>query len=300
MTLMDMYGKIAAQIQNITSVREVQTATNRVISDINAKWPGEVSTDHLTRLVENTEESVTFSTGGDNDTMQTTTNMQAAGVGADSIVYVSGSNYPVNNGQFSVVSCSTNVVSVDLNSVLEPGTATVTVSAFTLVNELYPDTSSTTGKAYVINARKNEFTMDPKVKKILGIFVNDIELDYRDREFTMDDDNETDPVYTMVARNTIALPSSIFSAAEDIMSIKMLKQIPALSDATTTGIIDIPTALEGLLFSGVMVCLLAKPQYENDSLMKLNSAFYSTELTALSGQEIERYENVSREVSYKY
>jgi hypothetical protein len=88
MTLMDMYGKIAEQIENLTSVREVQTAVNRVISDINAKWPGEIFTDHLTRLVENTEESCTFATGGDNDTVTTVTNMQAAGVDDDSIIYI--------------------------------------------------------------------------------------------------------------------------------------------------------------------------------------------------------------------
>lgn len=307
MTLMEMFSKVAIEIPNITSLTEVKDAVNRVISDINAKWPGDLHTDEITRLFANTKESCTYSTGGDNDTIQTTTNFQAKGLDKDGMIYVSGSTYSKNNGPFKVGKCEIqNITLADLDDYVVEETAEVTISGFTLVNALYPDTSSIVGKDYTINARLNEITVDPKVKEFISIFNNNIELERRDREYVKNSNNKSAYCYAMVGRSTILLPESIFSVAEDVLTIKMLKKLSELSSTSlsttisSTEVIDIPLALEGMLFSGVMVCLLAKPQYTDDALFKLNTEFYMSELRALSDQEYSRYETGTRDLNYKY
>ena len=108
----------------------------------------------------------------------------------------------------------------------------------------------------------------------------------------------------MVGRSTFVLPESVFNAEEDILTIKMLKKIPQLgftpTTADTTATIEVPLGLEGMLFSGVMVCLLAKPQYTNEPLSSLHSSFYATELAALNNQEYDRFESSERDLSYRY
>ena len=301
MTIMDLFGKAASSIENLTSIKEVTEAANRVISDINAKWPGELHTDQITRLFSNTKESCTFSTSGDNDTISTTTNLQAKGLKANGIVYVEGSTFGANNGPFSVKDVLTQTVTLDVIDTLDPTTEDVTISAFTLINSLYPDTSSKECKAYTINARLNEITIDPKMKELLGLFNNNVELERRDREYVLNSDHKSEHCYAMVGRSTFVLPESIFNNDEDVLSIKMLKKIPTLvSSVITTDTIEIPLALEELLFSGVMVCLLAKPQYTDESLSKLHSTLYATDLAALATQEYDRFETSARELNYKY
>lgn len=300
MNLMDLFGKVASSIENLTSLTEVKEAANRVISDINAKWPGELQTDQITRLFSNTKESCTFSQSGDNDTIVTTTNLQGKGLTANGIIYVEGSTYANNNGPFAVDSVITQTVTLDVNDVVQGTTQDVTISAFTLINALYPDTSSKAGKDYTINSRLNQITIDSKMKELLALFNNNVELERRDREYVLDTNNKSEYCYAMVGRSTLVLPESVFSNEEDVLTIKMLKKIPAISLVVTTATIEIPLALEELLFSGVMVCLLAKPQYADESLSKLHSALYATDLAALTTQEYDRFENSSRELNYKY
>ncbi|MAE81516.1 MAG: hypothetical protein CMB80_02180 [Flammeovirgaceae bacterium] len=300
MTLLDMFGKVAESIENVSQIREVVEATNRVISDINAKWPGELHTDEITRIFANTLESCSFSTSGDYDTITTETNLQAKGLGNGGIIYISGSTYGKNNGPKTVKAVHARQVTIEDDNILTIETTEVTVSAYTLINALYPDTSSLLHKDYIFNSRNNEITIDPKLKKILGIFNNNVELERKDRQYVKDTNNKSEYCYAMVGRSTILLPESVFSNEEDLLSIKMLKKIPQITTISTLEEIDIPLGLEGMLFSGVMVCLLAKPQYINEPLSELHTGLYSTELAALSRQEYDRLENTSRDLNYKY
>tara|TARA_Y100000593_G_C4300280_1_gene332973 strand:+ start:1062 stop:1976 length:915 start_codon:yes stop_codon:yes gene_type:complete len=304
MNVYSLFRKAAQVIPNLTELREVFLAANRVIADINSKWPGELHTDQITRLWANTEESVTFAQAGGGDTMLFTTNLQSKGVEEHSTIYILDSSNASNNGQFDVQSCVTVTVTITQNTVLSAGTETVNAAAFTLVNSLYPDTSSTIGKDYNINARTNEITVDPKVKQILSVFVNNIELECVDREFVLDSDNKQYACYSMISRDKFVYPEQVFATEGDVMSIKMLKKIPYFPDSAlikyTTNTINMPLVIEELLFAGVLMMLLSKPQYSDEKALELNTAMYTTGLVSLSQQELDRSEPITRELNYKY
>ncbi|MDD5229867.1 MAG: hypothetical protein PHC43_00905 [Candidatus Marinimicrobia bacterium] len=138
------------------------------------------------------------------------------------------------------------------------------------------------------------------VKKIIALYHNDVELEYRPLEYTRDSDNASEYIYTMLNRNSIYIPSGLMSNDDDYITLKYLKYIPKLTSANSGTQIDAPDELEELLIAGTMSYLLARPQYKDPDLFKVNQDAYLQGLADLNNVEAKRYPTTRHSLDYIY
>lgn len=130
------------------------------------------------------------------------------------------------------------------------------------------------------------------VKKVFKIYENNNELNNRGYEYI--NTNSDKPVYTMVTRQIIQLASEIMDTVDDELKLKIFKEYEPLTDKTSGTKINIPQQYRGILQSGVMSYILAKPKYRNPVLFEQNKYRYALGLSEIKKQEAVRLPGIKR------
>lgn len=282
---------IQADLPSITQKREVYRAINRVIRDINSKFPGKLHTETaFTKEAVIASHTYVFQTGPEKVIMSGGDDFVTLGCEVGDIIFFSGTDV-LNTTAITIVAFDNTVVPNDTINVAE----TLTADSVDAVADVFEVTTN-----YTWDNVNYELTLPDYLKELIEVFENGVELENRGYEYVKDSDNSDQDIFTFVGRKKIGLATEIMDAADDICKIKMLKDLDEIaSDAGSTDV-DIPQQLDQTLISGVMMYLLARPQYKDSDMFAINKDAYEKGLKDTETLEIQRYPSTRTGPKYKY
>lgn len=280
---------IQADIPALTQKREVYRAINRVIRDINSKFPGKLHTETgLTCHHASETLTLTFDAIGQTISDDALGDFSSKGYAVGDKIYISGS--ALNDGTYTIKSFSAaSLIDIDNdNSVVAESSVSCSIVPYLVTTD------------YTWDNVNKELTLPEYVKEVIEVFENGVELENRGYEYTKDSDNSSENIFTFVNRKKIALPTKLMDAASDIFEVKMLKDLDLISSDASSTDVDIPQQLDQTLISGVMMYLLAKPKYKDPDLFAINKDAYDKGLKDAETLEIQRFPSTKQSRTYIY
>lgn len=141
-------------------------------------------------------------------------------------------------------------------------------------------------------------TLPDGCKKLLKVFINDIELEPNGLEFAQDSDNSDEEIYAIVALNQIYIPSGLLDTEDDELEIVMLKDIPTVTSSANDTEVDIPAQLQSLLYNGIRTYLYSMEKYYNKVQLELSIAAYEKGKDQVNNLETKRMPNTNYQRDY--
>jgi hypothetical protein len=287
-TLNDIAQPIQGEIP--CSKRDIFRAVNRVLRDINSKLNGGILHSEVGLTTHGVMDSLalTFNSGAKTITRGSGSFITDGFVAGDTL-WVIGMADAANIVELTIAAggVATLVLTVTNTIVTEGPTA---CTAFSYVK--------TTGYGYDPNTCL--LTLPDKCKQLLEVFENDDELENQTFEYVTDTSNDSEKVFHTYSHSQLLLPTWLMDASNDELTVKMLRDLAAITSDDSTTTIDVPQQMKQALINGCLFYLYAINQYKNPDQMKTNSELYFKQLEEINLATNSRFPSTQRTRKYNY
>ena len=132
---------------------------------------------------------------------------------------------------------------------------------------------------------ESRLTMSDNVVEVMGVYIDDVEWEYRSYEFTKDSDNSSEKVYNQTGRY-LYFPLDLDGETSDFKLdckknysfVNIALGGDKFANQTT---VDLPEAYRQLLISGVVMALTLRPKFKDPDLYAHNKEIFEKEYIEL-------------------
>ena len=300
MKIKDLYNICRADITSLSSVQDIIRCANKTIREINYVVQGIRTTDELKGIVAQTSSAaggIVFADGSPNTFTVAGQKFATAGVKIGDLLILK----TVNPGTYIINSITNEttltVLKTAYGSWAEAGAKT---GNYWIVRPPEVISAENKAKQYNFDWTNSTVTLGPRTKVVDQVFIDNLELEIKDHEYTYNTDRTKEYIATFTGRRIMHLPSSRFSGINSTLKFKVEKDISIIDTTDWDTEIDIPAQYEQVLISGAKYCLLALPKYKDADQYAVEQQNYTSEIQALQILEVKRLPGEDIDVNYRY
>jgi len=299
MKVKDLYNLCRADIASLSSVQDVVRCANKTIREINYVVQGIRTTDELKGIIaQTTSATITFTNGGTlNEFTVAAETFQTKGVQAGDLLIlktINSATYIIESVHSETVLKISNDVYGDFSS---SGSQT---GDYWIVRPPSVIAAASKAKQYSFDWTNSTITLGSRTKSVDQVFIDNLELEIKDHEYTYDSDRTKDYIATFTGRRIMHLPSNRFTGSGDTLKFRVEKDLATIDTTDWDTETDIPAQYEQVLISGTKYCLLALPKYKDADMYAVEQQNYTSEIQALQSLEVKRLPGEDIDVTYRY
>ena len=153
---------------------------------------------------------------------------------------------------------------------------------------------------YAYDAENHRIALPSSVKKLQQIYDGDIteRVDIESDTYTSANDDTVR--YSATSRNTYSLTADLFTAAENVLTFKVRRDLTAPASAYRDAGIDVPGPFEHAVKKGVLQDLLSLPQYSNEKMYKDQKSLFMVAMAELFDTELHRNRDTQYQRDYNW
>jgi hypothetical protein len=216
-----------------------------------------------------------------------------SGVKAGMRMKIAGATEVINNGYFVVDTVAQYTITIVLLG--KSGFLTDDSDDPGIVSFYYDD-------AYSYDVENHRFSLPKVAKEIDHVFSGNItdQLDQKPNIHVYDSDNSDSSIYSVTARNVYTLSPAYFTGAGDVLTFKVVREIPLVGVAYRASEVEVPASYERAIFQGLLKHLFGLPRYSSSDMLKSATSDYNSALIELDGSEMDRDRPVYYDRDYNW
>lgn len=299
MKVKDLYNLCRADIASLSSVQDVVRCANKTIREINYVVQGIRTTDTLTGIVsQSSSTSIQMTNGGTATFTVSGETFVTKGVKAGDLIILK----TANPGTYIVETVANETtLYIDGDTYGDWTTAGGGQTGdYWIVRPPSVIAAASKAKQYSFDWTNSTITLGSRTKSVDQVFIDNLELEIKDHEYTYDSDRTKDYIATFTGRRIMHLPSNRFTGSGDTLKFRVEKDLATIDTTDWDTETDIPAQYEQVLISGTKYCLLALPKYKDADMYAVEQQNYTSEIQALQSLEVKRLPGEDIDVTYRY